>query len=298
MDMLTANKEATDDDVTVLSMMHEELRREYEIASKTESKMLSPNDMISRVSVVGWDGELVGWDMLQLRVRASECAMEELKERYGGAYSVISATIPETGKSDDGTPESVMVTCRCTEGDDTGVAVSATVGLSGKTPAVADNMTTVRSQKAGILNRLNAVISMNEGLYVGDFALEGYSTLLNREDGTTVRTETWWLYVNSNVAPSEIDKFVEFVNQMLKAFSDTAGNDVINVDVTVISCDATDDAMEGKTFSELATELATTNDHGSRYMTFDYVLRGEATTTTPCMAEALDGRLHPYSWDS
>lgn len=297
LDVLTANTRPTDEDMSVITMMYDSLTHEHEIRSQTDSDMLSPDEMMAKVSVNGWDTDLDGWESLQLRVRASEYAIASLKEKYGGTYDVISASIPEAGIGEDGTPESVMVVCRCNDGDDAGVTVSVTVGLSGKAPTMADNMTTVRSQKTGVLDRLNAVIAQTEGLHVGDFALEGFTTPLTREDGTTVRTETWWLYVNSNVAPSNIDDFVAFVDYMFDAFAKTAGDDVVNVDVTVISCDANDPAMDGKTFAELAAELATTNDHGSRYIDFDYVLRGEATTTTPCMEQDLDGRLHPYAWE-
>lgn len=289
---LTSNASATEEDMDVLNLLFPSMLEEYETVREEIPSAVEPHDVIRKVSMSGWKDNISGWDDIQLRVRASEYALEELRRQYGGNYTVEEAEV--TGGEE---PESVRVRCRCTEGANEGILVNATVGLAGKAPMVVADVDSAVSYKNGVLDRLSAVLQRRPDLYIGDFALEGYTTPLKKEDGTMMRTETWWLYVNSNVAPQDIDEFVRFVNDMHAAFVQTAGSDVVNVDLTVISCDATDPAMGGKGFAELAAELATSNDPGGRYMEFDYVLRGQASTTTPCREEDLDGRLHPYSWD-
>lgn len=293
MGILTNRTSATDADMITLTFLVPSMMNEYETIIETTPSAVEPNDVVAKVSVSGWEDEISGWPNLQLRVRASTWAMEELESRYGAKFVVQQAKVTGTSK-----PETVMLVCRCTTGENAGITVNATVGLSGSTPMMADDVDSAVSYKKGVLERLNAVLRTRGDLYPGDFALEGYTSPLKKEDGSMMRTETWWLYVNSNVAPQDINEFVQFVNDMHAAFVQTAGDDVVNVDLTVISCDANDPAMGGKKFSELAAELATTNDPGGRYMDFDYVLRGQASSTTPCIEADLDGRLHPYSWDS
>lgn len=293
---LTAQRRPTDQDMTTLTMLFPSMTHDYELLEQQgDESAMSPDDVISQVSVHGWERPIPGWETLQLEVRAGEYALSLLESQHNEGYELTSA---QTYMSPDGNPESVMLVCKCVNGKNIGLTTDVTVGLTGRTPQVVTNIDAMLSRKAGVLERLNAVIGMREGLYVADFALEGYTTPFVKEDGTNMRTETWWLYVNSNVAPTDINEFVTFVNDMLAAFQATASSDVVNIDLTVISCDATDPALGGRTFSELATELAVTSDYGGFYMTLDYPLRGQATTTTPCRPEDLDGRLHPWEWDS
>lgn len=294
-DFLVANKTATSKDMEMLTMLFPALGDEYETLSQRDPSVMNPDKVVEQVSVGGWGDGIRGWSHLQLRVRASEYALDTMKKQYGSSYEVVSVSVPDESGGTH-TPSSVSLVCRCTEGENEGLTLDVTVGLTGGVPQVMANMDAAVSKKMGVLDRLNAVIDAVPGLYVGDFALEGYTTPLAKEDGTIKRTESWWLYVNSNVAPTDIDEFVTFVNTLHGAFQGTAESDVVNIDLTVISCDATDPAMNGRSFSELATELAVTNDPGGLYMEFDYPLRGQASTTTPCRKEDLDGRLHPYEW--
>lgn len=296
-DFLTANKSATDEDMMMLTTLFPSLTDKYEILSQIDPNTMSPDAVISRVSTGGWEPELTGWPNLQLRVRAGEYATMILRERYGDEYEVSSMEIPNVTTSDQ-PPMSVMLVCKGISGAHVGVMLNVTVGMTGATPTVVDNLDAALSQKKGVLDRLDAVIALHDDLYVGDFALEGYTVPQRNEDGSSTRTESWWLYVNSNVAPTDLNDFVAFVNTMLESFQQTAGSDVVTIDLTVISCDTTDPAMGQRTFTDLAAELATTSDHGGFYMNFDYPLRGEATTTTPCRVEDLDGRLHPYVWET
>lgn len=291
-EVLTANKAATDEDMAALSSLFPSLNDEYEQISEDTPSAVSPDDIAAKVSVSGWKDKLTGWDDLQLRVRAAEYASEELGRKYGGTYEATTAKV-----SDEGGPQSVTLSCRCTDGKSEGLSLTATVSLTGRVPTVADDMDSAVSYREGVLQRLESVLAAKGGLYIGDFALEGYTLPMRTESGQTLRTETWWLYVNSNVAPQDTGEFVKFVNDMHLAFTQTAGKDVANIDLTVISCDANDPAMEGRTFSDLAAEIAFSDDPGGLYMEFDYVLRGQATSTTPCMEGDLDGRLHPYTWE-
>lgn len=289
--VLTNDKHATDLDMSVLTMLFPAMGDEYVIISTTQPGSMSPDDVISKVMVSGWDTEFPGWDNLQLRVRAAGYAIGVLEEEQGDEYEVTTSRVYDTDPI-----ESVVLTCKCMSGDNKGILVSVTVGVSGRKPYVVADVNSAISQKRAIEQRLASVIALRPDLYIGDFALEGSSVPQRQENGTTMRMENWWLYVNSNVAPQDLSEFTQFVNDMELLFEQTKPDDVVSIAVTVISCDANDPGLRGMTFPEFATEIATASDPGSRFTKLDPVLMGLATDKSPCYEDALDGRLHPWTW--
>ena len=181
-------------------------------------------------------------------------------------------------------------------GDEEALVVPAAVDLSGTEPRVVHRRAETLAARMRMRHRIDDIAKSFPAITHDNAAIEGNFRASSDPSGNITRSERLWLYVDENAVPTDIPEFIEFVNGVHAALTETAPEGTVDISVKVIAIAPDDPVMRGYPLSELQHQLEIHNAPGSAYMQFAYRLGGEATSGSPCVEGDLDGYMHPYDW--